>query len=63
MAKLKTHKGLKKRLKVTGTGKLIRKFAGAGAHNRAKKPAKYKIKRRKEFAVSNNMIRKLKSYL
>jgi large subunit ribosomal protein L35 len=30
MPKQKTHKGLKKRLKVTATGKLMHKRAGAG---------------------------------
>jgi large subunit ribosomal protein L35 len=30
MGKQKTHKGLRKRIKVTGTGKVIRKRAGAG---------------------------------
>ena len=30
MGKQKTHKGLRKRIKVTGTGKVMRKRAGAG---------------------------------
>jgi large subunit ribosomal protein L35 len=30
MGKQKTHKGLSKRVKITGTGKVMRKRAGAG---------------------------------
>jgi large subunit ribosomal protein L35 len=41
MPKLKTHKGLKKRIKVTGSGKVKRKRCGGG-HLLSKKSAKHK---------------------
>jgi large subunit ribosomal protein L35 len=41
MPKLKTHKGLKKRIKVTGSGKVKRKRCGGG-HLLSKKKAKQK---------------------
>jgi large subunit ribosomal protein L35 len=41
MGKQKTHKGLKKRVKVTGTGKIKRKRAGAG-HLMSSKNAKHR---------------------
>lgn len=39
MPKLKTHKGAKARLHVTGTGKLLRRKRGS-SHLRRKKPAR-----------------------
>ncbi len=46
MAKNKTHKGAKKRIKVTGTGKLMRRRA-MGSHLLTKKSANKKRKLRK----------------
>ena len=41
MPKLKTHKGAKKRFKVTGSGKLVL-IKGMSSHLRRKKPKKVK---------------------
>ena len=41
MPKLKTHKGAKSRIKVTGTGKLLR-AKGGKSHLRRRKPARVK---------------------
>ena len=41
MGKQKTHKGLSKRVKVTGSGKVVRKRAGAG-HLMSSKNAKHR---------------------
>ncbi|MCX6023642.1 MAG: 50S ribosomal protein L35 [Chloroflexi bacterium] len=41
MPKLKTHKGAKRRLHVTGSGKIMRKKQGA-SHLRRKKPQRTK---------------------
>ena len=41
MPKLKTHKGAKKRFKVSGTGKLLR-MKGMSSHLRRKKPKRVK---------------------
>ena len=50
MSKNKTHKGTKKRIKVTGTGKLLheRPF---GSHKLTKKSANYKRKLRKTAEI------------
>jgi len=50
MPKQKTHKGLSKRVKVTATGKINRKRAGAG-HLMSKKNAK----RRRRIATTTGM--------
>lgn len=49
--KNKTHKGMKKRIKVTGTGKLMRRRA-FGSHLMTKKSANRKRKFRKDAPVS-----------
>jgi large subunit ribosomal protein L35 len=55
MPKLKTHKGAAKRLKKTGTGKIVRSHA-FGRHNLTSKPHKRKKKLHKSAVVdpSNN---------
>lgn len=50
MAKNKTHKGAKKRVRVTGTGKLMHRRAFAG-HLLTKKSANRKRKLRKALKV------------
>ncbi len=51
MAKNKTHKGTKKRIKVTGTGKLMRRRA-FGSHLMTKKSANRKRKFRKDAPLA-----------
>ncbi len=50
MPKLKTHRGYKKRLKRTGSGKLVRKHAGE-CHFLEKRSAK----RKRKLAVANTV--------
>jgi large subunit ribosomal protein L35 len=50
MPKNKTHKGTKKRIKVTATGKLMRERT-FGSHKLTKKSANYKRKLRKAVRV------------
>ncbi len=42
MPKMKTHSGAKKRIKITGTGKLMRRQAGRGHLRLAKGKAAYR---------------------
>ena len=61
MPKQKTHSGAKKRFKVTGTGKLLRRRAMKG-HLLEKKPSKRKRSFRKDKPVSpadEKSVRKL----
>jgi large subunit ribosomal protein L35 len=51
MAKNKTHKGTKKRIKLTGTGKLLRRRA-FGSHLLTKKSANRKRRFRKDAPLS-----------
>ncbi len=51
MPKSKTHKGTKKRIKVTGTGRLLHKRAFS-SHLLTKKSSKRKRKFRKDLPVS-----------
>ncbi len=51
MPKLKTHKGLKKRIKVTAKGKVIRQKAGK-SHLLSGKPGKRRQHLRKKAEVS-----------
>jgi len=50
MPKMKTHKGAKKRFKVTGTGKVMRRRAGKG-HLLSGKSSKRRRKLRKDAVV------------
>jgi large subunit ribosomal protein L35 len=62
MAKNKTHKGTKKRMKLTGTGKLLRRRA-FGSHLLTKKSANRKRKFRKMAAVETQDTNRLRGLL
>ncbi len=51
MPKFKTHKGIKKRIKITGTGRLLHKRAFS-SHLLTKKSSKRKRKFRKDLPVA-----------
>lgn len=57
MSKLKTHKGTKRRMKVTGTGKVLRRKAGSG-HLMSVKNGKRKRGYRKQTSVSPGIAKK-----
>lgn len=59
MPKTKTHSGLKKRIKVTGTGKLRRGHAFSN-HLAASKTTKQNRKLRGETAVSDSDAKRIK---
>ena len=62
MAKNKTHKGTKKRMKLTGTGKLMRRRA-MGSHLLTKKSANRKRKFRKAAVVETQDTSRLRGLL
>jgi large subunit ribosomal protein L35 len=62
MAKNKTHKGAKKRVKLTGTGKLMRRRA-FGSHLLTKKSANRKRKFRKYVEVETQDAGRLRGLL
>ena len=62
MAKNKTHKGTKKRIKLTGTGKLMHRRA-FGSHLLTKKSANRKRKIRKLLVVQKPDTSRLKGLL
>jgi large subunit ribosomal protein L35 len=62
MAKNKTHKGAKKRIKLTGTGKLMRRRA-MGSHLLTKKSANKKRKLRKTTEVVTQDTSRLRGLL
>jgi large subunit ribosomal protein L35 len=62
MAKNKTHKGTKKRIKLTGSGKLMRRRA-FGSHLLTKKSANRKRKFRKEAAVETQDAGRVRALL
>lgn len=62
MAKNKTHKGAKKRIKVTATGKLMRRRA-MGSHLLTKKSANKKRKLRKAAVVATMDTSRLRGLL
>jgi large subunit ribosomal protein L35 len=62
MPKTKTHSGAKKRLKVTATGKLLRRRAPK-SHNLEKKSAKLKRSFRRDAPVSGSDARRLRKLL
>ena len=62
MPKLKTHKGAKKRFKVTGSGKLVR-MKGMSSHLRRKKPKKVKRLYTAKLPVSEADAPRLKRLL
>ncbi len=62
MAKNKTHKGTKKRIKVTATGKLLKKKA-FGSHLLTKKTANRKRKIRKSLVIHSSDAGRLRDLL
>ncbi len=62
MAKNKTHKGTKKRIGVTGTGKLTRRLA-FGSHLLTKKSANRKRKLRKGAVINHSDHNRLRDLL
>jgi large subunit ribosomal protein L35 len=62
MAKNKTHKGTKKRVRLSATGKLVRKKA-FGSHLLTKKSANRKRKLRKALQVGGSDTGRLRSLL
>lgn len=62
MIKKKTKKGVTKRIKVTGSGKLIRRKSGA-SHLLGKKSSKRKRKLRKDAPVDKSFESKVKKLL
>lgn len=62
MAKNKTHKGAKKRIKVTATGKLMRRRA-MGSHLLTKKSANKKRKLRKSTVLDTQDTSRLRGLL
>lgn len=59
MPKMKTHKGSKKRFKVTATGKVMRRRAGKG-HLLSGKSSKRRRKLRKDAVVSDVSLAKVR---
>jgi large subunit ribosomal protein L35 len=59
MPKQKTHSGAKKRFKISGTGKLLRRKA-MQSHNLGKKSAKRKRAFRKDVPVAASDARQIK---
>jgi len=62
MPKLRTHKGAKKRLKVTGTGKILRRKSHTG-HLFTNKTAKRKRNLRKSALIHKNDEKRMKKLL
>ncbi len=62
MPKLKTHKGAKRRFKVTGSGKLMR-MKGLRSHLRRKKPKRVKRLYGSRLPVSEADVPRLKRLL
>ena len=62
MPKLKTHKGAKRRFRITGSGKLVR-MKGHRSHLRRKKSTKAKRLFSKKIEVSPSDVKMLKRAL
>jgi large subunit ribosomal protein L35 len=62
MPKMKTGKGAKKRFKVTGTGKLMRRH-GMRSHNLEKKSSKRKRGFRKMYEVAERDVKRVEKIL
>ncbi|MFN3739167.1 MAG: 50S ribosomal protein L35 [Thermodesulfovibrionales bacterium] len=62
MPKLKTHSGAKKRFKVTGTGKIMRRKANK-SHLLTGKPSKRTRRLRESAIVSDSDYKKLRNLL
>lgn len=59
MPKQKTHKGTARRMKVTGTGKVLRRKAGSG-HLMSHKSGSVKRDKRKDASVPSALAKKAK---
>jgi len=59
MPKMKSHKGLRKRIKITATGKVMAKRPGAG-HLMSSKNAKRRRKIASPITITGKMARKFK---
>ena len=62
MPKMKTSKGAKKRFKVSGAGKLLRKH-GMRSHNLEKKSSKRRRGFRKDYEVAQSDTKSVKKLL
>ena len=62
MPKMKTHRGAKKRIKVTGTGKFIVKKPGK-SHILTKKTRKRKNRLKKDTVITSTLEKHLKGLL
>ena len=62
MPKMKTHKGAKRRFRITGTGKIVR-MKGHKRHLRRKKPASVKRLYAKKLEISPADVKLLKRVL
>ncbi len=62
MAKMKTHRGAKKRIKVTGTGKFVVKHSGK-SHILTKKTKKRKNNLKKDMVVTGTLKKHMKALL
>lgn len=62
MPKIKTHKGAKRRFKITATGKILRS-KGMKSHNRRKKSDRTKRAFDKMFEVAPSDVKRLRRLL
>ena len=62
MPKLKTRKTVARRIKITGTGKLLREMSGTG-HLKTKKSRKRKRRLKKLVVLSPGMAKNIKNLL
>lgn len=62
MPKIKTHKGAKRRFKITGTGKILRS-KGMKSHNRRKKSPHTKRAFDKMFEVAPSDVKRIRRLL
>jgi len=62
MPKLKTKRTLKRRIKITSTGKLVRRMSCVG-HLKTKKSRKHKRRLKKNVRLSSGLEKKIKKLL
>ncbi|MSS60109.1 50S ribosomal protein L35 [Fusobacterium sp. FSA-380-WT-2B] len=62
MPKMKTHRGARKRIKVTGTGKFVIKHSGK-SHILTKKDRKRKNNLKRDFVVTETLTRHMQALL
>lgn len=62
MPKIKTHKGAKRRFKITGTGKIMR-TKGMKSHNRRKKSPRTQRAFDKMFEVAASDVKRIRRLL